>query len=329
MAAQVVSTGALRVQIASDLHLEFFRDGIDLEEILSPCAPVLALLGDISALGSARGRQVYEVFLEQCCGRFEQVLVLAGNHEYYCGSRENRASVRSIQAYMRSLGSSRFPNLMVLENDVVELVDGVRIAGCALWSHIPACQTISGAAEAGVDPWGTVERRLTDYRSIYVDREVEEGREPGLRTVTAEETTAWHTESVEFIRREAARATADGKSLLVLTHHTPSFHGTAAPEHGEDPEGFGSGFSTNLEHLLADPELAAIHTWCFGHTHYNSDQVAHGCRLVSNQRGYLIERCPGYEMDKVIEVHPKFDVVAAGGLDVDVVSADGGEGGQE
>ena len=41
----------LELQIASDLHLEFYKDGLPpFEDIIRPSAPVLALLGDICAL---------------------------------------------------------------------------------------------------------------------------------------------------------------------------------------------------------------------------------------------------------------------------------------
>ena len=66
--------------------------------------------------------------------------------------------------------------------------------------------------------------------------------------------------------------------------------------------GFSTGFSTDLTHMMRDPRLVAIHTWCFGHTHYNSDQRVHGVRLVSNQCGYAGERSAGYEESLVIEV---------------------------
>jgi len=44
--------------------------------------------------------------------------------------------------------------------------------------------------------------------------------------------------------------------------------------------------------------------WCFGHTHYSSDQIINGVRLVSNQLGYLMvnEKETGFRSDLIIEL---------------------------
>merc|ERR1712157_335291 len=95
-------------------------------------------------------------------------------------------------------------------------------------------------------------------------------------------------------------------NVLVLTHHTPTFTGTSNPRHNPDPQGMSSAFSTDLEHMLRDPAMAAIHTWCFGHTHYNSDQHVSGVRLVSNQMGYCTQPTNGYRRNFVVSVPRAF-----------------------
>eukprot|EP00961_Rhodomonas_salina_P282238 3813531-Rhodomonas_salina.1 len=76
------------VQIASDLHLEFIRTDcggeLDMDNIVVPSAPILILLGDIGIPTNA----LYREFLLHQAGRFEAVLVLTGNHEFYdCGQK--------------------------------------------------------------------------------------------------------------------------------------------------------------------------------------------------------------------------------------------------
>ena len=95
------ASSGLRIQIASDLHLEIYDHGLPpLEEILQPVAPVLALLGDISALGQVRtwhalvtipwlpcsarhapfyqvrGIEVFEEFLNACHEQWQTILLL-------------------------------------------------------------------------------------------------------------------------------------------------------------------------------------------------------------------------------------------------------------
>jgi hypothetical protein len=101
-----------------------------------------------------------------------------------------------------------------------------------------------------------VEYRFNDYRAIYVtDATSVKGRclascaplaftytgqghtrigvcamccAPCVRRpLCAADTMAFHAASVAFLEREAKQATAQRQNMLVLTHHTPSFHGTA------------------------------------------------------------------------------------------------------
>jgi ankyrin repeat protein len=66
------------IQVASDIHLEFYQEGKDLSQLIIPSAPYLALLGDI---GLPIKRQNYKQFLLDMSEKFEIVFVLAGNHE--------------------------------------------------------------------------------------------------------------------------------------------------------------------------------------------------------------------------------------------------------
>ena len=78
--------GSVAVQIASDLHLEFYSCPAEdawreeeLDRMIVPRAPVLALLGDIGI----PTHPVYRSFLLRQAERFEAVLVITGNHEFY------------------------------------------------------------------------------------------------------------------------------------------------------------------------------------------------------------------------------------------------------
>ena len=57
-AVVAAAQSSVSVQIASDLHLEFFSKldeteyEVKFSELITPSAPILALLGDISALGT-------------------------------------------------------------------------------------------------------------------------------------------------------------------------------------------------------------------------------------------------------------------------------------
>eukprot|EP00035_Acanthoeca_spectabilis_P018442 m.391573 g.391573 ORF g.391573 m.391573 type:complete len:313 (+) comp16760_c1_seq7:3989-4927(+) len=262
----------LAIQIASDLHLEFYsssKGGLPpFEEIIQPSAPVLALVGDIS---DEKGRQLYEAFLAEACGRFKTVVVVLGNHEFYskhevpnpdstipltfvlssftksqtcwrlilrftlCLQRGNDRHIPPVTmdkviAYVRGLKGLRFPNLELLDNDGVTL-DGVRVLGSTLWSDVPPSATQA------------VERGLNDYHRIFI------GAEGGVpRRLRVADTNRLHAEAVAWIERETAEAKERGLSVVVLTHHTPSFRGTSNPVYAGSP--IASAFSTDLEHLM-------------------------------------------------------------------------------
>ena len=104
---------------------------------------------------------------------------------------------------------------------------------------------------------------------------------------------------------EIGSCEAGGVDCVVLTHHTPSFHGTSDPRYGSDPEqSLGNyGFSSNMSDLLRSPSVRA---WAYGHTHFNNDQVIHGARVLSSQRGYPSAQhqpsSSGYSNGMVVEI---------------------------
>ena len=84
--SEVININGLSIQIASDLHLEFYSEdqALPYRDIITPSAPILALLGDIGLPLSANRH--YERFLHHMADQFQLVLVVAGNH----GTQENK-----------------------------------------------------------------------------------------------------------------------------------------------------------------------------------------------------------------------------------------------
>src|SRR6056300_571740 len=71
----------VRIQIASDLHIEYDNDGIvDPLNYITPSADVLVLAGDI---GSFYKYEQLHNFLSRISEYFKYVIYVPGNHEYY------------------------------------------------------------------------------------------------------------------------------------------------------------------------------------------------------------------------------------------------------
>lgn len=113
----------MRIQILSDLHLEFDRDGGEAFARSVPIAgDVLVLGGDlIPLLEDDLVRRAFSWF----CDRFLHVIFVPGNHEYY---RSRPADAEAL------LGAcvQEIPNLHVLNPGVVT-IDGIRFVGATLW----------------------------------------------------------------------------------------------------------------------------------------------------------------------------------------------------
>ena len=113
----------MKLDIISDIHLEFFGDqGAEFTASWIPEAPVLVLAGDV---GDARWWREGLRHLQTLCEHYEQVLFVAGNHDYYGTYLEDTdARLRRVE--------EQIENFRWLEQEKIE-IDGVKFAGCTLW----------------------------------------------------------------------------------------------------------------------------------------------------------------------------------------------------
>lgn len=72
----------MKIQYASDLHLEFHENSHWLKENpLIPVDDVLILAGDIGYLGDENYSR--HPFWDWCADNYQQTVVIPGNHEFY------------------------------------------------------------------------------------------------------------------------------------------------------------------------------------------------------------------------------------------------------
>ncbi|PYI32911.1 calcineurin-like phosphoesterase [Aspergillus indologenus CBS 114.80] len=241
-------------QVLSDLHLEINQQYLSYE--IPACADHLILAGDIGRLADY---EHYRAFLQRHTDRFQVVLLILGNHEFYNMSfASGLAKARQLEQEPCLHG-----RLIVLHRNRYD-VPGSRVSvlGCTLWSHVPD------------DARAIVQAKIQDFRKI-----------PGW-TVDAHNAAhaadlAWLQTEIQSIRREN-RGQPSARSLLVLTHHAPSLNGTSAPQHALNPWRFAFG----TEILAKTSEGVSV--WVFGHTHHSTEFKAGSVRVVSNQRGYVL-----------------------------------------
>lgn len=251
----------MRVQIASDLHLEHVEQLFPGERLIRPAhgADLLVLAGDV-----ANGVRAIELFADWPV----PVVFVAGNHEFYGADWEKtRSDLRR---------AARGTSVTFLDCDVADLqpfeswrgtrtfaVDRVRILGCTFWTdyRYRCNRTQSQLMEVA-------ELRIADHRRI---RTVQ-----GL--FRAEDALRDHERSRAWLEAELALPFA-GKTV-VITHHAPhplSVH----PRYSGDA--LNAAFVSDVSELMQGVDL-----WIHGHVHDSVDYRLGRCRVVANPRGYAL-----------------------------------------
>lgn len=258
----------LRVQYASDLHLEFGDSSF--QHILKPVAPVLVLAGDIGRPDMDN----YGNLLKYCSDNWDDVFVVAGNHEFYNTHPDKKWKWKTPDTMQKRLdlcdaAASRSPNVHFLNRRTV-MRDGVAFMGCTLWTDLSGHE--AGSAEA-----------LNDFQMIAL----EDGR-----ALTPAAVTGLHKTDYAWLSREIQGSEEQGIPAVVITHHLPS-HALISPRFAGSP--MNPFFASHCDALIRSP----VRAWIAGHTHVGMNHyVKHRDQSVSqcavNPRGYPGESGTGY-----------------------------------
>lgn len=220
-----------QIQFMSDLHLE--RNNYDYD--IACAASHLALVGDV---GRFCDYEDYATFLRAQCQTFDQILLVAGNNEFYGSSR-----LEGLDAANRLVQCPTLQGKLVFLNRTrLDLAgSNITVLGCTLHSHIESdCAQLN-----------------KDFESIR-DWSVEDhNREHELDV-------EWLQTSLQHIADTAAQ-----REVVILTHHAPSFKDTCHPMH--EGNAVSQCFCSNtLEKFITWTGHEQVSNWIFGHTHWNA-----------------------------------------------------------
>lgn len=150
----------VKFQIMSDLHIETLSDSSDISKFITPSAEVLILAGDI---GRVHRYEQLENFLLNLCPKFQIVLYVLGNHEYYCVHNIIPKTMDEIFTDIKKI-QSKIPNLYILNRNSV-IIDDVCITGCTLWSQafIEIPQYIVRIPDMNREKYNSLFRQDLDY----------------------------------------------------------------------------------------------------------------------------------------------------------------------
>lgn len=240
----------MRVQYASDLHLEFGENSRWLKEHpLIPSADILVLAGDIGYLGD--DNYISHPFWNRVSEDFNQVIVVLGNHELYKFFDINELR-NGWQLEIRH-------NVRVCYNSVIALNEETDLIASTLWAHIPPSEEY------------LTERCVSDFKRIR----------NGEFRLSAQRFNEEHEVCRNFIEKAVSESNAE--RIVVATHHVPSF--ALMAEEFKDSSINGA-FTVELAGMIAE---SRINCWIYGHSHRNIDKMIGSTRCVSNQLGYVFQ----------------------------------------
>ena len=237
----------MRIQFASDLHLEFADNWRYLRQHpLEKAGDVLVLAGDIGYLGD--DNYSTHPFWDIVADQYQQVLVVPGNHEFY--------KFYDIAFLPDGEILKIRPNVKVYNNAVVTL-KGVDIILSTLWAHIPLQDAF--ATETGV----------TDFHRILYKGE----------PLTFKQFNREHRHCMDFLQE--ACVTTKATKRVIVTHHVPSFQLSSPDFEGSRING---AFVSNEDTFIKQCDAEY---WIYGHSHRNIDKLIGKTKCVSNQLGYV------------------------------------------
>lgn len=281
---------AMKLHLASDMHMEFWPDpdnyirGHDdlatfWQDVSEPFTggDVLILAGDIfvarellaadnpaSKLYTYGSRQLD--FLKAICSRYTQVLLVLGNHEHYRGTLEKTAGL------LKDFFTNHISNITVLDNEHVK-IDNVVFYGGTAWTDMNRKPDLYGFL---------ISRQMSDYKVIKSSR-------GGYHKLRAMDTVVDHLAFLEGLR-DLQPMIQDHEQLVVISHHAPHIDSLATyyRDHGGD---LNYGYYSDLTEVMLEYNPVF---WFHGHVHNSSDyQAPHTqTRVIANPWGYQ-----GHETD--------------------------------
>lgn len=258
----------MKLRIASDLHLEFLGDyhshptnnGRDWNT--STILPVmedekeqtLILAGDICMIKFGNR---FLPFFRDISERFKQVIIIAGNHEFY---RHN--FLTGYYDYREILFP--FKNIHLMQDEVMEIDDHVLFAA-TLWTNFDKHNPLAMHYAEGA---------MSDFRVIEYNAADGSNHMRWTPELSALEHDKTVTKLKEFFE------TYKNRKKIVLTHHLPSPQCGSLRFRGSL---LNPAFFSNLDDLIYEYKPAL---WIYGHTHDSADFIISNTRMFCNPRGY-------------------------------------------
>lgn len=260
----------MKIQIASDLHLEFLERNFPDFRVVEPSdADVMVLAGDIHNRDRA-----FDVFRDWPC----PVLLLHGNHELYGSVAEEVLDQLGTRG---NVGSVRY-----LEQEAV-VIGGVRFLGCCLWT------------DYALD--GDQGRSMFLAKTALMDHKAIRTRHG---TFSPQDALKLHHQARDWLKQSLAQP-HDGPTVI-CTHHAPHV-GSIHSQYAGNPHN--PAFVSDLSELLGMADLwlhGHVHNsfdYQVGRTRVVANPRGYALNLrKASSLTELVWENPSFDARKVIEL---------------------------
>ncbi len=247
----------MKIQLLSDIHVEFLGNDVSFLERLVQPADVLVAAGDIN-VGRANTIQTLKILARH----YEQVLYCPGNHEYYGG-----LELSGFDSYV--LFQDKLPSNVRMLNPGSFILDDVEFHGATLWTDF------------GNDP--LAERMYQKYIQDY--RRIPDGTAYNLKGINKH-----HAGYFKMAYENRDRS----KKQVFFSHFGPAYE--AISPRWKDVDAASSllnkYFYNDMGGWISTLDNA---TWLFGHTHDAVDVMIGQTRCLARPVGYPGEHRESYE----------------------------------
>lgn len=256
-------------QLVSDIHLEFCKGKFPRIDRISS---ILILAGDIGVISDVESYNTLLGFIRQCCNRWEKVIYVLGNHEYY-QCNDMLTTFNKFKENTRELS-----NFYLLDDNYL-IINDIVIYGFTGWT-IPTAKI------------RLYSRNLCDFDEIKINNS----------NLTLDQMSTLGRNGIikfkEFIDK-INNNIIECKAIIVVTHFPPIREQTSDPKYiGDNLNDY---FSWKNLLVSEDIRCDKIKIWCSGHTHWSYDFIKGNIRFIGNQFGYKFENLKHYNKSFILE----------------------------
>jgi DNA repair exonuclease SbcCD nuclease subunit len=257
----------MKLAIFSDIHLEdknTYQRQFNLGSLVVADAKecVALIAGDLSH----KPAQVVEA-LRFFANHYQKVVFTYGNHEFY------RTDMHSAMQLICE-GVADLRHVHILNNQLIQLQDNLYIWGGTLWTDFN---------DRNYNDMFFAKNGMNDFRLIKETAD--------SAVFTPEDSVRLHHQAMKSLTEWIEQIRTDGQTqhsvqrLIVMTHHAPTYKGTAK-EYQDSP--LNPAFSSHLDAFI-EQHSALIPLWVHGHKHNAVHEWICGTQIVCHPMGYRDE----------------------------------------